>query len=82
MQFFARFAKICRARSGTAAPCDTDYRGLPSSRRLPCCGQDAAYSRSHRPSVSLDMQALELQQSFVRMQWEKENGHSLYERDV
>ena len=28
-------------RSGTAAPCDTGYRGLPSSRRLPCCGQAA-----------------------------------------
>ena len=25
-----------------------------------------------RPAISLDMQALELQQSFVRMQWEKE----------
>ena len=31
-------------RSGTVAPCDTGYRGLPSSRRLPCCGQAAAYS--------------------------------------
>ncbi len=35
-----------------------------------------------RPSVSLDMQALELQQSFVRIQWEKGNRHFLYERDV